>query len=153
MIPTYLSPKKVVLCVENDEAILSYEKALLERSGYAVLTAGSAPQALRLVTMCRCDAVLLDYDMLAMNECEVASEIKLVRPELIVVLLSGSEVPIHVSALVDAVVPKLEASGLLLSRLAEFCSASQDVRHKQESIRYEDQRRMLPGARQVPGCG
>jgi two-component system, OmpR family, response regulator CpxR len=135
MIPTYPFPKKTILCIEDDEGILSYEKALLERSGYAVLTAGSGPQALRLVTMCKCDAVLLDYDMLVINGYEVASEIKLVRPELIVVLLSGSEVPMQVLESVDAVVPKLEASALLLPMIAELCSRSQNARHGQEYVR------------------
>lgn len=45
-----------------------------------------------------------------MNGQEVASEIKLVKPELAVILLSGREVPMQALALVDAFVPKLEAS-------------------------------------------
>ena len=62
MIPT--SPrKKVILCIDDDDAILRYEKALLERHGYDVLTASSGEQGLRLVAMCHCDAVLLDYEM------------------------------------------------------------------------------------------
>ncbi len=38
--------EKVILCVDDDEAILQYEKTLLELSGYAVLTASSGKQAL-----------------------------------------------------------------------------------------------------------
>jgi CheY-like chemotaxis protein len=89
---------------------LRYEKALLGRAGYEVLTASSAQQGLRLATTCKCDAVLLDYEMYGMNGQEVASEIKLVKPELAVILLSGREVPMQALALVDAFVPKLEAS-------------------------------------------
>jgi hypothetical protein len=84
--------------------------------------------------------VLLDYDMPTINGHEVASKIKLVRPELILVLLSGSEVPTQALALVDAFVPKLEASRLLLPMIAELCNRSQDVRHNQESVRHEDWR-------------
>jgi hypothetical protein len=58
-------------------SIMGYEKALLERSGYAVLTAPTAQPALRLVTMCKCDAALLDHDMFAMSSCDAAFEIKL----------------------------------------------------------------------------
>ena len=50
MIPTDPSSppsKKTTLCIDDDASILGYEKALLERSGYEVLTAPSAtgPQA------------------------------------------------------------------------------------------------------------
>lgn len=140
MISTYPTSKRTILCIASDEAILTFEKALLERSGYAVLTAVSAQQGLGLVTMCECDAVLLDYEMPGMNVNEVAFEMKRVRPELIIILLSGSEVPTPALALVDAFVPKLEASRLLLPMIAELCNRSQDVRHNQESVRHEDWR-------------
>ena len=126
MISTYPNPRRTILCIDEDEAILRYEKALLERSGYAVLTAASAQQGLRLVTMCKCDAVLLDYEMPEMNGHEVAAEIKRVRPELMVILLSGTEVPMQASALVDAFVPKLEASQQLLPMIAELCSRTHE---------------------------
>lgn len=126
MISTYPNPRRTILCIDDDEAILRYEKALLERSGYAVLTAASAQQGLRLVTMCKCDAVLLDYEMPEMNGHEVAAEIKRVRPELMVILLSGTEVPMQALALVDAFVPKLEASQQLLPMIAELCSRTHE---------------------------
>jgi CheY-like chemotaxis protein len=113
--------KQTVLCIDDDRALLCYEKALLENSGYTVLTAASAQQGLRLVTMCDCDAVLLDYEMPGMNGHQVAAQIKRIRPKLIVILLSGSDVPTHALALVDAFVPKLEASRLLLPVIAELC--------------------------------
>ena len=114
MISTYPNLKKTILCIDDDEAILRYEKALLEKSGYSVLTAASGLQALRLVTMCRCDVVLLDFEMPGMNGHEIAYKIKLVRPELMVILLSGSDVPTNALALVNAFIPKLEANRRLL---------------------------------------
>ncbi len=114
--------KRTILCIDDDEAILRYEKMLLERSGYAVLSAASAQQGLRLVTMCQCDAVLLDYEMPEMNGHEVAFEIRQMRPELPLLLLSGSDVPTHVLPLFDAFLPKLEASRELLPMLADLCS-------------------------------
>jgi CheY-like chemotaxis protein len=60
MIPTDPPPKKTSLCIDDDLAILCYEMALLERSGYEVLTASSAQQGLQLATTCKCDAVLLE---------------------------------------------------------------------------------------------
>jgi len=132
MIPA-CHPRKVILCIDYDDAILRYEKALLERNGYDVLTAQSGEQGLRLLAMCHCDAVLLDYEMPGMKGHEVASEIKLRRPDLVIILLSGSEVPTQAQALVDAFVPKLESSRQLLPMIAELCSRSPDPRRKQES--------------------
>lgn len=140
MISTYLPSKGTILCVDDDESILRYEKALLERSGYVVFTATSAKQALRLVTMCKCDAVILDYEMPGMNGQDLASEVRLIRPELVVIMLSGSEVPTQALALVDAFVPKLEASRQLLPMIAELSSRSQDAKRKQQGVQHEDQR-------------
>ncbi|MGA9980265.1 MAG: response regulator [Candidatus Sulfotelmatobacter sp.] len=122
MTSTDPTPKRIVLCIDDDEAILRYEKALLERSGYSVLTAASAQQGLRLATMCKCDAVLVDYEMPGMNGDEVALAIKRLRPELLVILLSGSDVPTGALASVDAFIPKLDASRQLLPTIAEFCA-------------------------------
>ena len=134
MIPTDFPSKKTILCIDDDLAILCYEMALLERSGYEVLTAFSAQRGLQLATTCKCDAVLLEYEMRGMKGHEVASEIKFLKPELAVILLSGREVPIRTLALVDAFVPKLEASRQLLPMIAELCSRSEKVKHRQESI-------------------
>ena len=122
MISTRPAAKRTILCIDDDPSILRYEKALLERSGYAVLTAGSAQLGLLLATMCNCDAVLVDFEMPGMNGHEVACEIKLVRPELMVILLSGNDVPTHALAFVDAFVPKLEANRQLLPMIAKLCS-------------------------------
>jgi CheY-like chemotaxis protein len=104
-----------------DLAILSYEKALLERSAYSVTTTASAREGLVLVTACKFDPVPLDYETPVMNRCDVAVEMKRVRPELAVILLSGSEVPTYALTLVDAFIPKLEASRALLPTIAALC--------------------------------
>ncbi|HEY6339293.1 MAG TPA: response regulator [Candidatus Sulfotelmatobacter sp.] len=122
-------PRRIVLCIDDDEGVLGYEKALLERSGYEVLCASSAEQGLRLATMCKCDAVLVDYNMPGMNGDQVAVAIKRVRPELMVILLSGSSVPSAALESVDAFVPKLEASRELLPRMAEFLHPDSLVVH------------------------
>jgi len=127
-------PQKLILCIDDDPAILSYEKALLERSGYSVTTAPSAEEGLGLVTTCNFDAVLVDYEMPRMNGCDVAFEIKRVRPELAVILLSGSEVPKYALVLVDAFVLKLEASQALLPTIAALCSGIRYPKQTQEGF-------------------
>jgi ActR/RegA family two-component response regulator len=39
---------KTILCIDDDGGMLGYQKALLERRGYKVLTADSARQGLQI---------------------------------------------------------------------------------------------------------
>jgi DNA-binding response OmpR family regulator len=114
--------QKLILCIDDDAAILSYEKALLEKSGHSVITAESAQQGLGLVTTYKFDAVILDYEMPDMNGCDVAFEIKRVRPKQVVILLSGSEVPSYAQVLVDAFILKPNAIRELLPMIAALCN-------------------------------
>jgi len=134
LIPAHSVSQKLFLCIDDDPAILSYEKALLERSGYSVTTTASAREGLVLVTTCKFDAVLLDYEMPVMNGYDVAVGIKHVRPELAVILLSGSEAPTYALALVDAFIPKLEASRALLPTIAALCDGIRYPKQKQEGL-------------------
>jgi CheY-like chemotaxis protein len=120
---TSVSPIAIILCIDDDEGVLHYLKAILERSGYKTLTAKSGPQGLKLAARCKLDVVVLDYEMPEMNGHEVASAIKSMKPELKVILISGSDVPSHALASVDAFVEKVEASRQLLPIIAEFCRA------------------------------
>jgi CheY-like chemotaxis protein len=122
------SAKKVILCIDDDPSILMYETALFERQGYAVLSAASGQEGLWRVATSHCDAVVLYYEMPWINGYDVAFELKLRRPDLVIVLLSASDVPTRALALVDAVVLKLEASRQLLPMVAELCSRSLDTK-------------------------
>jgi CheY-like chemotaxis protein len=134
MIPNRPTSKKVVLCIDDDQNILLYEKALLERSGYAVLTAVSSQQGLRLVTTCDCDAVLMDYDMTTMDGYDFALEIKRILPHMIIVMISGSDVPFYTLALVDALIPKVEIARELMPMITGLCCLSQSKREQQEDF-------------------
>ena len=120
----YRGQEPMLLCVDDNRGILAYERSLFERSGFVVITAPSAQEGLRLVTMYRFDAVLLDYHMPEMNGHNLASAIRRVTPETPVVMFSGSEVPEQTRRLVDAVVPKNGATGELLPTVARLCRRS-----------------------------
>jgi CheY-like chemotaxis protein len=140
VISTYPTSKRLILCIADDPAILRHQQALLEKSGYAILTAMSAQQARRLVTMCECDAVLLDYETPVASGYELAFQIKSVSPDLIIVLLSGGDVPTHALVLVDAVVAKLDASQQLLPMITELCGRTDEARQKQGRLQSENRR-------------
>ena len=124
MSPAYEGQRKVLLCIDDSQAILDYERRVLERSGYTVVTAASALRGLRLATIFSFDAVLLDYHMPEMNGHQVAYEIRRLRPDTPVVMFSGSEIPEETRRLVDAVVPKTEVPRELLPTVTRLCHRS-----------------------------
>jgi DNA-binding NtrC family response regulator len=116
------STPKIILCIDNDDGMLDYQRALLERCGFAVLTSASARQGLEIAAVCGIAAVIVDYHMPEMNGHELATEIKRLRPEIPVVMVSSDEeIPEHILKVVDAFVSKNEAPSRLLPVITRFC--------------------------------
>jgi CheY-like chemotaxis protein len=118
----YRGTAKMLLCIDDSQAILQWEKSLFEGSGYIVVTAASPRQGLSLATMSSFDAVLLDYQMPEMNGHQVALELRRIRPETPVVMFSGSQIPPETHKLVDAVIPKTGAVRELLPTVTRLCN-------------------------------
>jgi len=117
----YRGPQKMLLCIDDSQAILDYERRIFEQSGYVVVTEASARQGLRLATSLGFDVVLLDYRMPEMNGHDLASEIRRLRPNTPVVMVSGSDIPEETRRLVDAVVPKDDVNRELVPTVARLC--------------------------------
>jgi CheY-like chemotaxis protein len=125
--------RKTILCIDDDDGMLGYQKALLERRGYKVLTAASARQGLRIAAACAIAAVIVDYHMPEMNGHEVATEIKRLTPQVPIIMLSSDEeIPQHALKAVDAFVSKNDAPSRLLPVITRICgenpSGSQGAR-------------------------
>jgi hypothetical protein len=73
-----------------------------------------------------------------MNRQEVAVEIRRIRAELMVILLSDSDIPTQALALIYACVPKVEAGRHLVPMIAELCSRSGDGPRNQGGFQQED---------------
>src|SRR5271169_2352154 len=78
----------VLLCIDDNEDVLEWEKSFLESFGYTVLTAPSGGKGLELASMCSVDVVIVDYLMPKMNGQEVAIEMRRLRPLAPIILLS-----------------------------------------------------------------
>lgn len=114
--------RQTILCIDDDDGMLCYQKALLERRGYKVLTAASARQGLQIAAVCAIAAVIVDYHMPEMNGHEVATEIKRLTPQVPSVMLSSDEeIPKHALNGVDAFVSKNDAPSRLLPLIARIC--------------------------------
>jgi CheY-like chemotaxis protein len=118
-------PPKTILCIDDDDGILGYQRALLERRGYAVLTAASARHGLQIAAVCAIAAVIVDYHMPEMNGHEVATEIKRLKPQVPIVMVSSDdEIPEHALKVVDAFVSKNDAHSRLLPVITRMCGES-----------------------------
>ena len=124
MMPLSLYPKSqsaVVLCIDDDEDVLECEKSFLESFGYTVLTAASGGQGLRLASMHSIDVVIVDYLMPGMNGHEVAMEIRRLKPESPIIMLSAAvDVPEQALKLVDAFIPKDSLASQLLPAIVQL---------------------------------
>jgi len=86
--------KEIILCVDDEENQLAVRKLVLESEGYAVLTAASGQQALGLLEQHQVDLVLSDHLMPGLTGAELARQIKVLKPDLPVILISAvNEIP------------------------------------------------------------
>jgi len=119
------SERKTILCIDDDNGMLGYQRALLERCGYKVLTAASARQGLQIAAVCAVAAVIVDYHMPEMNGHEVATEIRRLWPQVAIVMVSSDEeIPQHALHVVDAFVSKNDAHSSLLPVISRICGES-----------------------------
>jgi len=120
-LPESRSNKKLILCIDDDESLLECEREFLAAVGYTVLTAPSAAEGLALASKNCVDVVIIDYCMPEMNGQEVAVEMRRLRPQATIIMLSGLvTLPQEALNTVDAFVPK----GRLASQLLQAIEAN-----------------------------
>jgi two-component system, cell cycle sensor histidine kinase and response regulator CckA len=89
-IPQGATAGEVVLVVEDEEAVRTMLRRLLESEGYQVLEAAEGQQALTVVERAsRVDLVITDVAMPALNGRQLADRLKVLRPRLPVLFMSG----------------------------------------------------------------
>ena len=114
--------RKTILCIDDDDGVLEFHRALLERRGYAVLTAASARQGLQIAAAFAVAAVVVDYRMPEMDGLEVAAEIRRIRPQVPIIMISSDvEISGHALQAVDAFISKDEAPWRLLPMISQIC--------------------------------
>ena len=112
-----------ILCVDDEELPLTLRKLVLELEGYQVITARSAPDALRALGDHPVDLVLTDQVMPEGTGTELALSIKSRWPDLPVILISGiNEVPPDAMN-ADLFISKVEGPAALCAKIAAILSA------------------------------
>ncbi len=78
-----------ILVVDDEESIRSLFKETLEDSGHKVITAATGSKGLELVKQRDFDLVFLDLKMPGMDGAELFRQIKTIKPDLPVAIITG----------------------------------------------------------------
>jgi CheY-like chemotaxis protein len=121
---------KVILVVEDELPVRKFISEVLEDSGYTVIGASSAPDAIHALSRWKrsLDLLLTDIELgRGMSGIELAKHLESERPNLRVLLMSGS--PQHVAALAnsDPFLQKPFAPARLLDKIEEVLSLGDRV--------------------------
>lgn len=102
-----MRPKKVILCVDDNEQSLSIRKFMLETRGYRVLAATSGREAIDVFQHAgSVDLVLTDLVMPEMDGAEVIRVLKELAPDIPMILVSGKVKMYEKGTRADAFLPK-----------------------------------------------
>ena len=86
-----MRPKKIILCVDDNEQELSVLRFMLTTNGYRVFAATSGQEAIGLFTGAQVDLVLSDYAMPQMNGQQVIERLKRMAPHVPMILLGDPQ--------------------------------------------------------------
>lgn len=104
-----MRPKKVILCVDDNESVLSVRTFLLETRGYRVIAAQTTRQALEILERQApgtLDLLLTDLLMPGMDGNELVRRAKQMHPTLPALIVSGTVVNYPWALPADAFLPK-----------------------------------------------
>lgn len=101
-----MRPKKVILCVDDNENVLSVRKFLLETNGYKVLAAASGEIAIELFLAHGADLLIADLIMPFMTGNELIRRVKKIAPNTRTILISGHAKNYDATYSADCFLPK-----------------------------------------------
>jgi DNA-binding response OmpR family regulator len=144
---TYMAANHTLLCIHRDPAQLS----LLKENGYELVTAGSGSDALQLLVSQSVDAVVLDYELSLLQGAAFAAEIKKVKPQVPIVMLTDHlELTDGTLKSVDALVTKSDGPHFLWATV-HFILNVKPAQHLEGKLRIK--RRHLCVVPAIPGRG
>jgi two-component system response regulator CpxR len=86
-----MRPKKIILCVDDNEQELSVLKFMLATNGYRVISATSGQEAIGIFAETAVDLVLADYAMPQMNGCQLVDRLKQTASHVPMILLGDPQ--------------------------------------------------------------
>lgn len=115
---TEMKPKRTILCVDDNEQLLSIRKILLETRGYRVLACNNGEEALERFRKGGVDLVLADLMMPGLDGSKLIDEIKTISPHTPAILFSGKVRMCDRDTRADVFLPKgMQVPADLLERI------------------------------------
>ena len=101
-----MKPKRTILCVDDNEQLLSIRKVMLETRGYRVVTCTNSEEALRIFRDGGIDLILSDLVMPGLDGAELIARIKKQSPATPAILFSGTVKGYERDTVADVFLPK-----------------------------------------------
>ncbi len=121
--PNIMRPKKIILCVDDNEQELSVLKFMLATNGYRVLSANTGQEAIGIFADISVDLVLSDYAMPQMNGDQLVNRLKQIAGHVPMILLGDPQKMGDQMHGADALLPKKTCSPHELLERVKIMSA------------------------------
>ena len=86
-----MRPKKIILCVDDNEQELSVLSFMLSTNGYRVLSATSGQEAIAAFQSAPVDLVVSDYSMPQMNGAQLVTRLKRLASHVPMILMGDPQ--------------------------------------------------------------
>ncbi len=86
-----MRPKKIILCVDDNEQDLSVLKFMLATNGYRVVSASNGQDAIGIFSETQVDLVLTDFAMPQMNGNQLVDRLKQIAAHVPMILLGDPQ--------------------------------------------------------------
>jgi CheY-like chemotaxis protein len=118
-----MRPKKVILCVDDNEQELSVLKFMLATNGYRVVSAVTGQEAIGIFAETQVDLVLADFAMPQMNGCQLVDRLKQIASHVPMLLLGDLQKMENEMSGADATLAKKNLSAQELLEKIKVMSA------------------------------
>lgn len=118
-----MRPKKIILCVDDNEQELSVLKFMLSTNGYRVVSANNGHDAIGIFADNAVDLVLSDYAMPQMNGDQLVNQLKQIASHIPMILLGDPQKMGDQLHGADALLPKKTCSPQELLERVKIMSA------------------------------
>src|SRR5271165_3473751 len=109
-----------ILCIDDENISLRVRKLLLTGAGYEVLTASSGEAGLEVLKQNPVDLVIADHFLSGKTGTEIAREIKELKPEVPILIVSASAEKPDGLEFADGFLAKGEPTQVLLDTIARL---------------------------------
>jgi CheY-like chemotaxis protein len=86
-----MRPKKIILCIDDNEQELSVLKFMLATNGYRVVSATSGQEAIGIFAETAVDLVLADFGLPQMNGSQLVERLKQIASHVPMILLGDPQ--------------------------------------------------------------